>query len=60
MSGAIEHQTPTDQDLRSAAVYPASRIVEEQIKQGAHFPDPARQIVEYAEVIHTYIKEGIK
>jgi hypothetical protein len=56
----IEHQPPTDQDLRSAAVYPASRLVEEQIKQGVHFPDPARQIVEYAEVIYIYFKEGIQ
>ncbi len=53
-----ERYVPTEQDLRSNAVYPASRLVEEQLKQGVHFPDPAAQVITYAETFYQYVKTG--
>lgn len=53
-----ERYIPTDQDMRSNAIYPASRVLEEQLKAGINFPDPIRTLLDYADAIYKYTKEG--
>ncbi len=55
---AEERYVPTEQDLRGNAIFNAERLVTEQMRMGMHFPDPVKQMIEYAEAINAYIKTG--
>jgi hypothetical protein len=51
---------PTDQDLRSSAVYTAERLVTAKMQNGAPgaVSNPAALTIAYAETLYTFIKEG--
>ena len=58
MSDETTRYVPTDQDLRSSAIYTAERLVTERMRQFREPADPIKQTIEYADAIFKYIKEG--